>query len=244
MKVAVVTPYYKEAPDILRQCHESVGAQTHECTHIMLADGYPNPEVDDWPVEHFIFGASHADNGNTPRMVGALSAARRDYDAIAFLDADNWYYPNHIETMVTLHAQTGAAVCSGSVDIYRPDGSLMFKMYENDGEKHVDTSAMFLTREAYSTIGIWGFLPKKLAPVSDRIFWQTIVDRGISRAHEPTVTVAFRTQYKAHYEAMGEEPPTGSKGNEITDSAIDWWENLSPEEREKWARYFLNTVPE
>ena len=37
MRVAVITPYYKEPHDILSQCHESVMRQRHESLHVMIA---------------------------------------------------------------------------------------------------------------------------------------------------------------------------------------------------------------
>ena len=52
MRIAVVTPYYKEPTDILRRCHDSVMAQTCPVTHIMVSDGHPNPEVDQWNAIH------------------------------------------------------------------------------------------------------------------------------------------------------------------------------------------------
>ena len=47
--VAVITPYYKENKEILRTCHESVLLQAPEVDHILVADGHPNPSVEDWP---------------------------------------------------------------------------------------------------------------------------------------------------------------------------------------------------
>jgi hypothetical protein len=42
MRVAVITPYFKEPLEQLRRCHESVANQTHgETVHFMVADGHP-----------------------------------------------------------------------------------------------------------------------------------------------------------------------------------------------------------
>jgi len=52
MRVAVITPYCGEPIEFLQQCHDSVAAQTHPCLHVMVADGQPLVEIDDWDVDH------------------------------------------------------------------------------------------------------------------------------------------------------------------------------------------------
>jgi hypothetical protein len=110
MRVAVVTPYFREPLDWLRQCHASVRAQTHACTHVMVADGHPQSEVAGWPgLRHIALPTSHGDYGDTPRAIGSIEAIGAGFDAIAYLDADNAYAPDHIESLVELQRRTGAA---------------------------------------------------------------------------------------------------------------------------------------
>jgi len=45
MKVAVITPYFKESLDILQKCHESLKKQTYPSVHTIFADGFPNDEI-------------------------------------------------------------------------------------------------------------------------------------------------------------------------------------------------------
>src|SRR3990172_6396080 len=97
MRVAVITPYYKAREDWLTRCHESVRAQTHPATHILVADGTPESYVDGWEAQHIVLMKNHGDFGDTPRAVGSVSAIGQGFDAIAYLDADNWYAPEHIE---------------------------------------------------------------------------------------------------------------------------------------------------
>jgi glycosyltransferase involved in cell wall biosynthesis len=98
MKIAVITPYYKESIEFLRQCHKSVINQdisTDHClTHFFIADGFPNEEVMKWNIKHITLPQAHSDNGNTPRGIGSILADVEGYDFIAYLDADNWFYPN------------------------------------------------------------------------------------------------------------------------------------------------------
>ena len=149
-RVAVITPYYQEAEDILRTCYESVQQQSHTCTHYLVADGSPRADVLNWPAEHMVLPRPHRDVGNTPRAIGSLSAMNQGYDAITYLDADNWFYPDHIESMVNLHRQTGAVVCTASRTIHRLDGSLLYAdERECDGRKFVDTNCFFLTHRPF-----------------------------------------------------------------------------------------------
>src|SRR6185369_3572393 len=138
LRVATITAYYRETLEILRQCHESVSAQTYPTTHFMVADGVPQKAVDDWKVEHIALPRSHGDFGDTPRVIGAISALNLGYDAVTFLDADNWYHRKHIEVMVGAHKQTGRDVCLASRTIHRLDGSFMCNAQEDDS--HADSS--------------------------------------------------------------------------------------------------------
>ena len=145
MRVAVVTPYYRETDDVLQACLASVRDQTHpSCRHFLVADGHPNLLVAGWDVRHIVLPIAHGDNGNLARCVGAMAAAAEDFEAIAFLDADNWYRSDHLARMVELHRSTGAAVCTSSRSIHRPDGSVLFDRdpEASDRPSYVDTSCL------------------------------------------------------------------------------------------------------
>ena len=240
MRVAVITPYYRESLDILRHCHESVRHQTHSCEHFMVADGFPSQDVAGWTVQHISLSQPHQDVGNTPRGIGALSAVNQGFDAIAFLDADNWYYPQHIEEMLRLHRKTGAAVCTASRTIHRLDGSLMFADRESDGDSHVDTSCFFVTRPAFAVLPLWATMPTQLGPIGDRFFWHAIKARKLACAQCEKPTVAFRTQYECHYASLGETPPAGARSKvDAINRAWVWWRSQSEEARRPWDEYFI-----
>lgn len=236
MKIAVITPYYKEADDVLRQCHESVLAQTVKCDHFMIADGFPNPAVDGWDVCHITLPVSHADVGNTPRVIGGLSAFSAGYDAVSFLDADNWYTPDHVERMVALQARTGAAVCTASRSMHRPDGSFMFVDDKNDGVTHVDSNCYFLTRRAMGVMLRWATMPKELSPISDTVYLKSLQRERLSRAHDPHVTVCYRSTWVSDFQRLSETPPKGAKSREFTDRPYLWIRTLSLSERHRIRR--------
>ena len=124
MKYAVITPYYKEPTEKLWRCHASVKAQTIPADQIMVADGHPNPEVDNWPVTHIRLPIPQNDTGYTPRMIGLLTASALNYDGYLLLDADCWIEPNHIEQMALTQRQTGAEIITCPRNLRRLDESL------------------------------------------------------------------------------------------------------------------------
>ena len=211
LKVAVITPYFKTPLEWLYKCHLSIQAQTYPCVHFIVADGQPYDEVDSWDAQHIKLPVNISDYGDTPRGVGSIIAMSQGYDAIAYLDADNWYYPDHIATMVKLQRETGVAVVTSARNLHRLDGSLLGKCIEVDGENFVDTSCLFLTRTAFNNIPVWWSMPPKYHCIDDRVFWANIKSRNLSRIHSGKTTVAYRTAFANHYLFFGETPPEGSK---------------------------------
>jgi hypothetical protein len=162
------------------------------------------------------------------------------YDAIAYLDADNWFYPHHIQSMVSLHYQTAAAVCTAARTIHRVEGTLLYAdRSESDGRVHVDTSCLFLTRSAFRVLPLWAMMPPQMGPCCDRIIWRSILARHLTHAHNPEPTVAFRSRYEWHYNVAGESLPQGIISNsENTKKALEWWEALPENIRNDWLMYF------
>lgn len=210
-KVAVITPYYKTRIEWLRECHKSVKAQTYPCTHFIVADGHPYDEIDSWDAQHIKLPVNISDYGDTPRGVGSVMAMSQEFDAIAYLDADNWFYAEHIKTLVDLHKKTKAAVITSARNLHRLDGSLLGKCFEVDGENFVDTSCLLLTREAFIIIPVWWSMLPQYHCIDDRVIWAHIKARKLSRKHIDKSTVAYRTAFANHYRHFGEIPPVEAK---------------------------------
>ena len=216
MRVAVITPYFKTSLEWLHQCHLSVKAQTYPCTHFIIADGLHYAEVDSWAVQHIKLPVNTGDYGDTPRGVGSVVAIGQGFDAIAYLDADNWYDPEHINTLVQLHKISRADVVTSARNLHRLDGSLLGKCIEVDGKNFVDTSCILLTRKAFNIIQVWWMMSPKFHAIDDRVVWAYIKKRNLSVVHSAKPTVAYRTAFVNHYRNFGEEPPQGTKtGEEI-----------------------------
>lgn len=215
MKVAVVTPYYQESLPVLRRAHASVTAQTHPCRHIMVADGFGRDSVDRWPVEHIKLDEPHRDNGNTPRHLGAMAALEQDCDAVAFLDADNWYEPDHIAGLVDLHERTGAPVLSSRRRIVSLAGDTLLPAGEpRDGHGHNDTSTLMVTRAAFGLLGLWASMGPVFSPICDTVFFYAALFRGLQHAWHDRPTTVFQSHYKEHYyNALVEAPHDNSVEN-------------------------------
>ena len=227
MKIAVITPYYKESLEVLRQCHESVAMQETQVDHFLIADGHPNDAVSKWNAKHIILSDSHGDNGNTPRGIGSLLAQAEGYDFIAFLDADNWFYPNHITSLLDLYQKTKAEVCTSLRSIHDLDGIKLDIEELNDlSLKHIDTSCFMLHQNAFAVLDIWLKMPKELSPICDKIFLAAIKNKRYRIATTKQKSVGFRSQYKEHYVAANIEPPLNFK-EDVQVEPIQWLRTLT-----------------
>ncbi len=211
MKIAVVTPYFQTPLDWLHQCHRSVKEQTHPCTHILVADGAPLDTIDKFDALHIKSIGPNQDFGNTARGIGSIAAIRRGFDAICYLDADNWYRPDHVARMVALHRESRAAVCASARTLHHVDGTVLGQCGENDGEDFVDTNCMFLSKEAFPVVSIWHTVDRRLDPIGDRVVWFQIKQLGLTTAYSSEPSVCYRTNYREHYERFNVEPPPGAK---------------------------------
>ena len=211
-RVAVVTPYYQEQAGILRQCHESVLAQTYPCDHFVVADGHPHSIFGDGSAaRHVILPFANGDNGNTPRAIGGILAAAYGYDAVGYLDADNWLDPRHVELLVGAHERAGTPLVSSRRLFVDLEGlPLPISENQEDTGNHVDTSCWLIFRPAFSLLRAW-LMPKQLAPLCDRIFFAKVRHEHFGAARIMDRTVMFRSQYVSHYVESGREPPPGAK---------------------------------
>jgi hypothetical protein len=230
MRIAVITPYFRESLDQLRRCHDSVAAQTHgDVTHFMVADGHPQAGIDAWPVRHLPLPWNHKDFGDTPRAVAAMSACSQGFDAIAFLDADNWYEPDHLETVVRRQAETGAHIVTATRNLIRPDGSVMAVCKQSNGVDFCDMNCFFITRAAFAVIGAWAFKDPRASIVDDYVLWMIIKNSRATLAHCGEPTVNYQTMWAMTYIEHGEEPPPGSRcmlrsPDEPYPKLFDYWD--------------------
>ena len=225
MKIAVITPYYKESLEILRQCHLSVINQNIDVivTQYFIADGCPQEEIASWDAQHIILPISHNDNGNTPRGLGSSLAKIEGYDFIAYLDADNWYHQDHLQTMLNKWKESRAQVIGSFRTFHHESGENLFteESAENSLD-HVDTSCLFLHKSCFELLNIWLEMPKILSPLCDVIFFAAIKHKKYEFCSTKKRTVAFRSKYLSHYFTANSHPPLNLKSEAEFIPALDF----------------------
>lgn len=166
MKVAVVTPTI--ASDHLVKCIDSVDKQTYEnIVHYIFIDGCQyEPKARD-----ILVGSSKTRMVELEENVGKGWYGHRVYaacsflvnaDVICYLDEDNFFEPNHIETVVKKLEEGNDWVYSLR-NIYDKDGIFLCKddceslgkwpVYFNSEVFHIDTSCFAVRRDVAVRIG-------------------------------------------------------------------------------------------
>ena len=224
MRIAVVTPFYRVREDWLAQCHASVRAQTHACTHFLVSDGSGSQPLADFEGQFIELQHNHADYGDTPRAIGSLSAAAQGYDAVIYLDADDWILSQHVQTLVTLQQESGAAVCTAARNLHDLDGQLLGPCQEDNGVDFAGTGSLMIARSGYALLGTWALMPREFHIVGDRWLWSRIRRHRIKTARSDMATTAYRTGWPHHYTRFGREPPPGAKpwdiGRRVDEAAL------------------------
>jgi len=210
MRVAVITPYYKEALHVLVRCRSSVFAQTYpDVRHYMLADGHPRDELRDL-MFHVELPRCN-DYGDTPRLIGCAIADAQGADAILLLDADCWLEKIHIQHMVEVMQGQDAPVVTCPRNLYRMDGSFMAVDTESNGIHFNDTNCYLIRRDAFHLLRAWGLKDKRLCIIDDRVFWATVKDSGLKIVRSALATVNYPTSFAFHYSQNKEPIPDDTK---------------------------------
>ena len=211
MKTFVVTPVGPGTdPDHLVECLDSVRAQTSTATHVLVIDG-PAPNFPaSKTIDSILLPQNTNDIGSTPRTVGAAYAWGLGADAIAFLDADCSYLPDHLERLHSFQRRTEKhIVCSGRIltDItgtHRapcPETSMKAKVPFHD------TNTFLITRDAIGISYTYGTLTgRDQHLIGDRILTQRALPYLACHYHP---TVLYRSVHRCHYQHFGWPIPEG-----------------------------------
>lgn len=220
MKVAIVTPYHDPNSPYLKQCAESVRGQIHgDNLHILVGDGCKTEKLQEHSkLLHIQLSKNIGDYGDSPRSLGAIYAFSLGADAVAFLDSDNWFAPDHIDSLIELHRETQADVLTSFRNLTHLDGSILGVCPESDGQTFCDTNCMLFTRRAKTIAASWWTIPPELHAIDDRIIWDRILKSRLHVACTGRPTVNYRTAFAFHYRHFGLEPPPEAKsGQDIGD---------------------------
>jgi hypothetical protein len=224
-RVAVITPYYKEPLAQLRQCHDSVLAQSEPCLHVLVADGHRRRRINHWSAEHVRLPRSHGDIGSTPRLIGSYHAIGLGVDAVAFLDGDNWYRPDHIASLLAEMDQHQADFVSSSRTLCRLDGTVMGPCPLTDPERFIDTNAMLFGRGSFHQLHQWVLMPPYGHLIGDRIMLHHLKNAGVKRQHLNQGSVFYRCAKAGIYRQMKEPIPEGVQPRPDYETSFRQWES-------------------
>jgi len=207
MRTFIVTPYFNTPPAWLAQCHRSVRAQTVPSTHVLVCDGATPTPLADFQGIHIILRRNYADYGNTPRLIGCYQALAAGAEAIAFLDADNWYHEDHLEALLA-HAQAaGLDAVSSARMLHRLDGSPMIRCPHVDGINLIDTNCLLVLRPAFQHMLGWVMRGQDQSATTDQSVWQYLQSQRMRTGFLDRASIAYRTRHRIHYQIAGETPP-------------------------------------
>jgi len=220
MKVAVVTPYYKEDLDTLIRCRTSVLKQTYkDVVHYMLADGFPRKEFK--KLKFHVELPACGDYGDTPRLVGCALADAAGVDAICLLDADCWFDREHVERLVKTMEKEDAPIVTCPRRLWRMDGTYMGVDTESEGDYFNDTNCYLIRRDAFHLLRNWGLKDKSLCIIDDRVLWGAVKESGLKIVRAKKATVNYPTSFAVHYACRNEPIPPGSKGIHQVDGKFE-----------------------
>ena len=231
-RYAIVTPYYRESPSVLRRCIDSVRNQTIEVEHFLIADGVPQTVPTN--VRHIALDRSHSDYGGVARAIGCILAISEKFHGIGLLDADNWLEPNHVEQCLQAAKSIGFDKCDyvvAGIALRRPDETVIDIPLEPI-DSHVDTNRFFFLPGSFHMLPLWGTMPKEASTIGDRFFYAVLASEGLSRAISEAPTVNYTCLWEQIYRRIGETPPAGAKPHVGGKQIFDWKASLGPREKE------------
>jgi len=209
VRVAVVTPFHDARSGWLAQCHASVRAQTHACRHLLVADGAGLAPPAAFDGQFLQLGHAHADYGDTPRAAGSLSAVAQGFEAIAYLDGDDWLQPDHVAGLVELHRRTGCAAAYSGVTFCDTAGAAL------------GGSSGFPLRSAYACclvagpalrlLALWALMPPRFHVIGDRWMYERFRAGGLQVAEHAAESYCYRTRWGDHYRHFGRPLPPDAK---------------------------------
>lgn len=227
LKIAVITPYYKESIEQLKRCHDSVLAQGENVQHFFVSDGHANDILDQWDCIHIKLPMPVNDYGDTPRGIGAAIASAQNYDGICFLDADNWYEPEHIPNIRQTYTLHKTPVITTARNLYlKENGQFLGKYPESDGVNFVDTSCYFFHRDAFDICRHWLFKPEGLGIIDDRIIWAQVIQSKVRRAHIDIASINYMTDFAIHYLLFNLTPPPYSRVINLTTLKSEYYKDI------------------
>jgi glycosyltransferase involved in cell wall biosynthesis len=167
MKVAVVTPTVGRSD--LKQCLEGVKNQTYkDITHYIFVDGQEyfdkvKEMTKDYDVKHVWVEDNTGKGGWYGQRLYASCSFLVNADIICYVDEDNWYDPDHIETQVKKLIEGNHDWVYSLRKIYDKEGNYLFEdnceslgkwpVYFDSRVFHIDTACFTIKRDILTKVG-------------------------------------------------------------------------------------------
>jgi len=207
MKICVVTPYFQTPLAWVVQANNSVRAQSIPAWHVLVCDGSEPAQIPAFQGTHILLGRNYRDYGNTPRLIGCYNAIAQGAEAIAFLDADNWFQPDHLETLLHYGQANNLDACASGRALHRMDGSFLAKCPVVNGQPYIDTYCLLVMKSAFRHMIAWVLPAQAAAAVADQEVWIHMHRMGARLGFLDRPSVCYRTRHASHYRLAGETPP-------------------------------------
>jgi len=179
--------------------------------------------------------AIHRIGGTPPRATASRFAVENRFDAIAYLDADNWYYPRHIESLVHAERISGSPLGASKRIIHRLDGTPLCKCLNSGTRSFCDSSCIYVSRKAFELLALWAEIPAYAHAIGDRVFWHYALRRGFTPFLTNDYTVAYRAKHHSFYLRCGEQaPPDAIQSDDTKRALLEWEARGLPGLREQW----------
>lgn len=191
--VAVVTA--TTGRNSVRETIESVKSQTYPCQHYIFIDGIEWPEfvaLKDYNVKWCRLPVKTGGNGMMNGGICAASAYLVQEDYICWLDDDNTFDPDHIETLVK--AIEGKAYAHSLRKLLNPDGTFYdYDDFESLGQYtgFVDLNCYFMDRNiAVQIAPLWYRTTGELM-VGDRFVYEALKRNNLPFGETGKYTVNY-----------------------------------------------------
>jgi len=169
MKALVITPTI--GTKHLQQAIDSVKNQTIETEHWIICDGRLDHPFDLHPNgRHIVWPENIGHSGWNGHRYYAAVPMMTDADYVLFLDEDNWFEPNHVETMINFIKEHDLAWCYSLRNVVDQEGKFIAP---DDCESLGRWPSVFSQTSYFVDSNCYCFKRKFLARVSPHFYGNT-----------------------------------------------------------------------
>lgn len=195
MKTVAVITATTLRPEIERTI-QSVKEQTYPCQHYVIADGKPF-QTDDPSIRVINLPVATGASGYMNGGICAASAFLCTEDYVCWLDDDNWYEPDHVESLIKTIGDGPAAFSLRK--LVNVDGSFFdYDNFESVGYWGglVDVNCYMLRRDLATGFASCWYRQHNGLMIGDRVMLNAMREHGVDLKCSGRYTVNYRLNLK------------------------------------------------